>query len=58
VGYVFSANDTLLACGFHFFAAETEGSELRQASAQFSDKLRAVVVAAGFSGGEEDARVG
>jgi hypothetical protein len=58
VGDVFGADDAVLARGFHLFAAEAEGDEVRQAGAQLGDELGAVVVSAGFSGGEEDGRVG
>ena len=58
VGYVFGANDAVEACGFHLAAAEAEEGYVGMAGAEFGDELRAVVVAAGFAGGEEDARIG
>jgi hypothetical protein len=50
VGYVFGANDAVLACGLHLCAAEAEGGEVRVAAAEFRDDLGSVVVAAGFAG--------
>jgi hypothetical protein len=58
VGYVFGANDAVETGGFHLAATEAEGGEVREAGAEFSDDLGAVVVAAGFAGREEDARIG
>jgi uncharacterized protein YdeI (YjbR/CyaY-like superfamily) len=42
----------------HLAAAETEGGEVRVTGVQLGDDLGAVVIAAGFAGREEDARVG
>jgi len=58
VGYVLGADDAVLTCVGHLFAAEAEGGEMREAGAQFGDELGSVVVAAGFSGGEEEGRIG
>ena len=58
VGDVFGADDALLAGGFHGGAAETGEDGVGDAAAEFRDDLGAVVVAGGFAGGEEDARVG
>jgi hypothetical protein len=58
VGYVFGPDDAVEAGGFHLAATEAEGGEVRVAGAQFGDDLGAVVIAAGFAGREEDARVG
>ena len=57
VGYVFGVDDAVLTRGFHLFAAEAE-KRRRKAGAEFGDELGTVVVAAGFAGGEEDARIG
>jgi hypothetical protein len=61
-GYVFGADGLMLACGGHFGASEAvEGglhSQWGEAEFEFGDEARAVVVAGGFAGGEEDARVG
>jgi hypothetical protein len=58
VGDVFGANDAGLAGGFHLGAAQAGEGRGGDAVAQFGDDLGAVVVARGFAGGEEDARVG
>jgi uncharacterized protein YdeI (YjbR/CyaY-like superfamily) len=58
VGDVFGADDALEAGGLHLQAAEAEEGRLRGAGAELGDELRAVVVAAGFAGGEKDGRVG
>jgi hypothetical protein len=58
VSYVFSADDAVEAGGLHLGATEAERGEVRMAGVEFGEELRAVVVAAGFAGGEEDARVG
>jgi uncharacterized protein YdeI (YjbR/CyaY-like superfamily) len=58
VGDVFGADDAVEARGFHLRAAEAEGGEMGQAGAQLGEELRAVVVSAGFAGGEEEGRVG
>ena len=58
VGYVFGADDAVEAGGLHLAATEAEGGEVRAAGAELGEDLGAVVVAAGFAGREEDARVG
>ena len=58
VGYVFGADDAVEAGHFHLFAAEAEAGEVGVAGVEFGEKLGAVVVAAGFAGGEKDTRVG
>jgi len=58
VGDVFGADDAVEAGGFHLQAAEAEGGEVGHAGTEFGEDLRAVVVAAGFAGREEDIRVG
>jgi hypothetical protein len=58
VGDVFGTDDAVEAGGFHFFAAETEEGGVGVAGVQFGDELRAVVVSAGLTGGEEDTRIG
>jgi uncharacterized protein YdeI (YjbR/CyaY-like superfamily) len=58
VGDVFGSDDAVEAGGFRLFAAQTEAGEIRVASAKFEEELGAVVVAAGFAGREEDARIG
>ena len=58
VGDVFGADDALLAGGFHGAAAEAGEGGGGDAAVEFGDDLGAVVVAGGFAGGEEDARVG
>jgi uncharacterized protein YdeI (YjbR/CyaY-like superfamily) len=58
VGDVFRSNDAAKASGLHLFAAKAKAGEIRVASAKFDEELGAVVVAAGFAGREEDARVG
>jgi hypothetical protein len=58
VGDIFGANDTLLAGGFHGRSAEASEGGCGNAAAEFGDDLGAVMVAGGFAGGEEDARVG
>jgi hypothetical protein len=58
MGDVFGADDALLAGGFHGRAAEAGEGGAGDAAVQFSDDFGAVVVAGGFAGGEEDARVG
>jgi hypothetical protein len=50
VGNVFSADDAIEAGLLHLPAAEAEARGVRMAAAQLGDKLRAVVVAAGFTG--------
>ena len=57
-GDVFGADGLLLAFGAHFGAAEAGEGGGGEAASEFGDELRAVVVAGGFAGGEEDARVG
>jgi hypothetical protein len=57
VGDVFGADDASLAGDFHLCATEA-GECGGDAAAEFGDDLGAVVVAGGFAGGEEDARVG
>jgi hypothetical protein len=57
-GYVFGADGLLLAVGGHFRAAEAGEAGGGEAVFQFGDEAGAVVVARGFAGGEEDARVG
>ena len=58
VGDVFGADDALLAGGFHCGAAEAGEGGGGMRRAEFGDDLGAVVVAGGFAGGEEDARIG
>jgi hypothetical protein len=58
VGDVFGADDALLAGGFHRGAAEAGEGGSGIAAVEFGDDLGAVMVAGGFAGGEEDARVG
>ncbi len=58
VGDVLGADDALLACRFHLRAAEAGEACGGQAGAQGGDDLRAVVIAGGLPGGEEDARIG
>jgi hypothetical protein len=58
VGNVFCANDSVETCLLHLFTAQAETGELRHAAAKFGDELCAVVVSAGFSGGQKDARIG
>jgi hypothetical protein len=57
VGDVFGPHDAIEACILHLPAAEAEAAKLRQPPAKLRDNLRAVVVAAGFSGREKDARI-
>jgi hypothetical protein len=57
-GYVFGADGLLLALGGHFCASETGEAGGWEAVFQLGDEAGAVVVARGFAGGEEDARVG
>jgi len=57
-GNVFGADDLLLALGGHLRAAEAREAGGREALLEGSDQARAVVVARGLAGGEEDARVG
>jgi hypothetical protein len=58
VGDVFGADDALLAFRFHRSPAEAGEGGSGNAAAEFGDDFGAVVVAGGFAGGEEDARVG
>jgi uncharacterized protein YdeI (YjbR/CyaY-like superfamily) len=58
VGDVFGADDAVLAGLLHLFAAKAEEGRLREAVTELADELGTVVVAAGFAGREEDARVG
>jgi hypothetical protein len=58
VGDVFGADDALLAFRFHCSSAQAGEGGGGDATAEFSDDLGAVVVAGGFAGGEEDARIG
>jgi len=58
VGDVFGADDALLACCFHGGSAEAGEGGGGIAAMEFGDDLGAVVIAGGFAGGEEDARVG
>jgi hypothetical protein len=55
---IFGADDALLAGGLHGGAAEAGEGGGGYAGAEFGDDLGAVVVAGGFAGGEEDARIG
>ena len=57
-GYVFGADDAGLAGLLHVCAAEAGEGGGRETLAQGGDEGGAVVVAGGFAGGEEDARVG
>jgi hypothetical protein len=57
VGDVFGPDDAVEAGGFHLLSAQAEAGELRVASPKFDEELGAVVVAAGFAGREEDARI-
>jgi len=57
-GNVFGADDAGLAGLLHVRAAEAGEGGVGQARAQGVDEGGAVVVAGGFAGGEEDARVG
>jgi len=58
VGYVFGADDAVLAGFGHALAAETGEGGLGDFVAQGIDELRAVDVAGGLTGGEEEVRVG
>ncbi len=58
VGDVLGADDAGEAGGGHLLAAEAEEGGLGEAVGEFCDDLGAVVVAAGFSGGEEDVGCG
>jgi hypothetical protein len=58
VGDVFGADDAGLAGGLHLGAAEAGEGCGGNTDAELGDDLGAVVVARGFAGGEEDARVG
>ena len=58
VGNIFGANDTVKPSGVHLFSAEAEGVEMRHSMVQLGENLGAIMVAAGFACGEEDARIG
>jgi len=58
VGDIFGADDALLALALHLVAAEADERGRWQGRPEGGDELRAVVVAAGLAGREEDARVG
>ena len=58
VSDIFGADDAVQTGGFHLLATEAEAGEFGAPYAKFSEKLGAVMVAAGFACGEEDARVG
>ena len=58
MGDVLGADDALLAFRFHGSPAEAGEAGGGDTAAEFGDDLGAVVVAGGFAGGEEDARVG
>ena len=55
---IFGADGLLLALGAHFCAAEAGEEGGGEMWFELRDEPRAVVVPRGFSGGEEDARVG
>jgi len=57
MGYIFGVHHTLLAHLLHREAAEPGEACVRKAAAQAGDDLGAVVVARGFAGREEDARM-
>jgi uncharacterized protein YdeI (YjbR/CyaY-like superfamily) len=58
VGYVFGTDDAIQTGGLHLLATKAEAGEFGVARAKLSEELGPVVVAAGFTGREEDARVG
>jgi hypothetical protein len=57
VGDVFGADDAGLAGLLHLAAAEAEEGGKGQRGFEDVDELGAVVIAGGFAGGEEEARV-
>ena len=58
VGDVFGANDALLARELHVLAAEAGEGGGRERLAEGLNELRAVEVAGGLAGGDEEVRVG
>jgi Domain of unknown function (DUF1905)/Bacteriocin-protection, YdeI or OmpD-Associated len=58
MGNVFGPDDAAEADSLHLLAAQAEAGEVRVTFAKFDEELGAVVVAAGFAGREEDARIG
>ena len=57
-GYVFGTDGLLLAGGAHLGSAEAVEGGGGEAVFELGDETGAVVVAGGFAGGEEEARVG
>jgi hypothetical protein len=55
---ILCADDLLLMLTGHLDAAEAGEGSAGNAVAECADELRAVGVAGGFAGGEEDARIG
>ena len=58
MGHILGANDAIKPSLRHLPAAKPKKLRLRIAPTQLGDNLRAIMVTAGFTGGEEDTRIG